>query len=64
MKRWLILLAGLLLVGLGAWLILPRDFWGGALQWVERNWGIVSIGIGIVALIVGFKLIRRGMKKG
>ena len=61
-KRWLTVAAGLVLVVGGLWLVWPgliRDAW----DWIEDHPGVVTTVAGIVAVIIGFRLIRRGLKK-
>ncbi|USN97976.1 MAG: hypothetical protein H6810_07215 [Phycisphaeraceae bacterium] len=61
-KRWLMIGAGLALVGLGLWLVWPEGV-RGAWEWIVDHPGVVTTVAGLAAVIVGFKLIRRGMKK-
>jgi len=61
-KRWLTVAAGLVLVVGGLWLVWPdliRDAW----DWIEDHPGVVTTVAGIAAVIIGFRLIRRGLKK-
>ncbi len=62
-KRWLMIAAGFALVGVGLWLVWP-GLVGDAWRWIEDHPGVVTTVAGIAAVIVGFKLIRRGLKKG
>jgi len=62
-KRWLLVAAGLALVLGGLWLVWPSlllNTW----RWIEDHPGVVTTVAGIVAVIIGFRLIRRGLKKG
>ena len=61
-KRWLMVAGGIALVVGGLWLVWPGlivDAW----RWIEDHPGGVTTVAGLAAVLIGFGLIRRGLKK-
>lgn len=61
-KRWIMVAAGLALVGVGLWLVWPGLLLG-VWEWIADHPGVVTTVAGIAAVIIGFGLIRRGLRK-
>lgn len=56
------ILAGLALVAVGLWLVWPGLLLG-VWEWIVDHPGVVTTVAGIAAVIIGFGLIRRGLRK-
>ena len=61
-KRWGLVIAGIVLVGVGFWLLFPARARALA-EWLVDNPGVLATAGGVLALSIGLTLIRRGLKR-